>query len=377
MLLPGDPCPYFCGRTPAKPQFHFDTMGGRYLVLGFFVSAGIDLGRRFLEAIEGIAHRFDDRTVAFFGVTVDPTDESEGRLRDRVPGRRFFFDPDQRISALYGVCRPQGHGATNTYTPLVYVIDPRLRVIGVLPMGDPEQCVARLAALLDRLPPLGEPAPARPQAPVLVVPHILEPDLCTRLIAFYDEQGGELSGHMTEQDGRTVGVLNASMKVRRDRYIEDEALKETLRARLRRRLLPEIAKAYQFRATHIERYLVACYDGAEGGHFRAHRDNTTKGTAHRQFAVSVALNQEYEGGEVFFPEYGNALFRAPPGGAVVFSCSLLHAVRPVTAGRRMTFLPFVYDGTHAALRRANLGFLGTAKPEPAPPEPAPAEAAGI
>ncbi|HYD69725.1 2OG-Fe(II) oxygenase [Azospirillum sp.] len=373
MLLPGDPCPYFCGRTPAKPEFHFDTMGGRTLVLAFFVSAGFDLGRRFLAAVDAMAHRFDDRTASFFGVTVDPADEREGRLRDRPPGRRFFYDFDRRISARYGVCKPQGEGAVDAYTPLVYVIDPRLRVVGVLPMGDPEGCAAQLASLLDRLPPPEEPVPARPQAPVLVVPRVFEPDLCARLIALYDERGGERSGHMTERDGRTVGVLNAGMKVRRDRYVEDEALKDVLRQRLRRRLLPEIAKACQFRATHVERYLVACYDGTEGGHFRAHRDNTTKGTAHRQFAISVALNNGYEGGEVFFPEYGNALFRAPPGGAVVFSCSILHAVRPVTAGRRMVFLPFVYDGAHAALRRANQGFLGAAEPPAAAPEPVAAE----
>ncbi|HYD67732.1 2OG-Fe(II) oxygenase, partial [Azospirillum sp.] len=276
MLLPGDPCPPFCGRTPSKPAFHFDTMGGRTLVLAFFVSSAFDLGRRFLAALEPIAHRFDDRTASFFGVSIDPGDESEGRLRDRRPGRRFFFDPDRRISALLGVCTPQGEGRADTYTPLVYVFDARLRVAGVIPLADPEQCVAQLAGLLDRLPPPGDPVPAQAQAPVLVVPHVLEPDLRDRLIALYDERGGELSGHMTEQDGRTVGVLNALMKVRRDRYIEDEALKETLRDRLRRRLLPEVAKVYQFRATHIERYLVACYDGTEGGHFHAHRDNTTK-----------------------------------------------------------------------------------------------------
>jgi hypothetical protein len=30
--------------------------------------------------------------------------------------------------------------------------------------------------------------------------------------------------------------------------------------------------------------------------FRAHRDNTTKGTEHRRFTVSINLNAEFEGG---------------------------------------------------------------------------------
>jgi len=50
---------------------------------------------------------------------------------------------------------------------------------------------------------------------------------------------------------------------------------------------------------------IGCYDSADGGYFRAHRDNTTPYTAHRQFAMSVNLNTgEYEGGDVHFPEYG-------------------------------------------------------------------------
>jgi hypothetical protein len=38
---------------------------------------------------------------------------------------------------------------------------------------------------------------------------------------------------------------------------------------------------------------------------------------------------------------------------VVFSCSLLHEVLPVTAGRRFAFLPFLYDEAAARLRLEN------------------------
>lgn len=40
--------------------------------------------------------------------------------------------------------------------------------------------------------------------------------------------------------------------------------------------------------------------------------------------------------------------------AVVFSCSLRHAVTPVTRGRRFVFLPFLYDETAADIRRHNV-----------------------
>lgn len=108
----------------------------------------------------------------------------------------------------------------------------------------------------------------------------------------------------------------------------------------------------------MERYIVACYAAEDGGHFRMHRDNTTRGTAHRRFAVSINLNDRFEGGEVSFPEYGPRGYKAPAGGAVVFSCSLLHAVSRVTEGERFAFLPFIYDDEAARIREANNAHLG-------------------
>jgi len=113
-----------------------------------------------------------------------------------------------------------------------------------------------------------------------------------------------------------------------------------------------------FKPTRMERYIVSCYAAEDGGHFRAHRDNTTRGTAHRRFAVSINLNSDFGGGEVSFPEYGPRSFKAPPGGAVVFSRSLLHAVSKVTRGCRFAFLPFLYDDAAARIREANNPHLG-------------------
>ena len=78
---------------------------------------------------------------------------------------------------------------------------------------------------------------------------------------------------------------------------------------------------------------------------------------HRRFAVSINLNHDFEGGQVSSPEYGSRSYKAPPGGAVVFSCPLLHAVSKVTSGRRYAFLPFLYDEAAAAIREQNNAFL--------------------
>jgi predicted 2-oxoglutarate/Fe(II)-dependent dioxygenase YbiX len=70
--------------------------------------------------------------------------------------------------------------------------------------------------------------------------------------------------------------------------------------------------------------------------------------------VSLFLNTgAYDGGFLRFPEYGAALYTAPTGGAVIFSCSLLHEATPVIKGRRYMFLPFLYDETGRRIRTEN------------------------
>ena len=163
---------------------------------------------------------------------------------------------------------------------------------------------------------------------------------------------------MREVDGKTALVHDPAHKRRRDVTVEDPQLVGAIQSRILRRVASEIRKIFHFDATRMERYIVSCYAAEDGGHFRAHRDNTTRGTAHRRFAVSINLNDTFEGGEVSFPEYGKRGFKAPPGGAVIFPCALLHAVSRVTAGRRYAFLPFLYDEAAARLREANAGFVG-------------------
>jgi predicted 2-oxoglutarate/Fe(II)-dependent dioxygenase YbiX len=191
---------------------------------------------------------------------------------------------------------------------------------------------------------------SEPFAPVLLVPRVLEPEFCDLLVRAYEETGGADSGVVRSDDaGRSASVLDHEHKARRDATIKDPELRRAYRERVQRYLLPEVLKAFQFRATRIERYIVACYEA--GGHFGAHRDNTTSATAHRKFAVTINLNADFEGGELRFPEFGDRTYRAPAGTAVVFSCSLLHEVRPVTSGLRYCTLPFLYDEAGEALRR--------------------------
>jgi len=356
-LLPGIPAPLFSAPSPINPKFAFGSLGGRYILLGFLPHPGAERDGA-LEFVRRNAELFQDDRVLFFGVLPDADSYAQAR---NEPPCRWFADLEGDLRRLYQAV--DGDGALQ---PMWVVVDPMLRILGAAPLARGPDVIAQLARLGDPDAHAGVPV----HAPVLIVPRIFEPQLCGRLIDYYRQDGGAPSGTMVERDGKTVGVLN-SFKRRRDASLADEALVAECRGRLRQRLLPQIEKAFQFTTTHIERYIVACYDAADGGWFNPHRDNTTLGTAHRKFAVSINLNaEEFEGGDLRFPEFGRRTYRPPTGGAVVFSCSVLHEATHVTKGTRYAFLPFLYDQAGADIRAANLHALDVGPPADSAPAPA-------
>lgn len=359
-LAPGDPAPWFHQRSPGNPRYAFDTVAGRYAVLCFYASAEDAIGAAALRGVFARRQIFDDVKAAFFGVSIDPADESARGITDSYPGLRFFWDFDGAIGRLYGTLPIEDVAGSDGFAArrIWVVLDPTLRVMRVEPFAPDGSDLARVLDYVAALPPPARFAGFEIQAPILVLPNVFEPDFCGFLIGQYEAHGGRESGFMREVGGKTVLVNDHGHKRRRDHIIEDPEIIKRTQARIQRRIVPEILKAHQFHVTRMERYIVSCYAAEDMAHFRAHRDNTTKGTAHRRFAVSINLNEDFEGGEVSFPEYGPRSLKAPLGGAVVFSCSLLHAVSPVTRGRRFAFLPFLYDDAAAKLREANNPHLG-------------------
>jgi len=357
-LSPGDPAPRFVAPTTSIPRFTFDTAAGRYLVLCFLGTVGDDSGQTALRAIAAHQRMFDDEKISLFGVLIDPEDNAQNRIQERIPGIRFFLDRDLAISRLYGaVPRDAVAGQAVAVRRFWLVLDPALRVLKLFPLSADGKEHAGLFKYLSTLPPVDSYPGFAVQAPVLCLHNVFEADLCQTLMSLYETHGGGESGFMRDINGKTVGVQDYNHKRRKDYTITDEEIIRITQTRIKRRIVPEIAKVYQFHVSRMERYIVSCYAAEDGGHFRAHRDDTTKGTAHRRFAVSINLNAEFEGGEISFPEFGPRGFKPPPGGAVIFSCSLLHRVSKVTAGRRYAFLPFLYDEAAAKLREENLHFL--------------------
>ncbi len=350
----GDGVPWFRAACDLNPDLNVSTLAGRIVILSF-------LGSLTQEPVNKIAldflaqkEHFDGERAMLALITIDLRD-AQSTATLRLPGTRLFFDFDRRISHVFGLVPDD---SSSSYAPATFILDERLRVIASVPVLDAQTHVREVMDVFHKIPKRAGTFSVHSQAPVLMIPDIFEPYFCEELIKGFASFGGAESGFMADKDGETVMEVDYHHKRRTDWLIDDDRLIRRVRQRMQRRIVPEILKAYQFNATRIERFLVACYDAKTGGHFSAHRDNATRGDAHRRFSVTINLNPgEYDGGDLVFPEFGMTGYQPPMGGACVFSCSLLHETRPVTKGLRYSFVPFLYDDAAAKVREQNAQFV--------------------
>ena len=363
LLEIGDPAPWFSIPSTNNPLFHFSTVAGRRVVLFFFASAAFEQIQVMLKSFQELSEEFKSLQVARFGVSVDPADKEQNRPTTIAPSFIFFWDLDKTVSHQYGVCQDveQNGVAGVHYAPQTFVLNENLQIINILPMGEPHQHAQQVLDFLKTLPAMEEARAATRHAPVLVIPNVLDKASCRSLIDMYKANGGSPSGFMRQVDGKTVGLHDENFKKRCDFFIEDPKLQQRLNAIIMRRVRPEVEKAFQFTITRFERYLVGCYDAQSGGYFRPHRDNTSKATRHRRFAMTLNLNVgEYTGGFLRFPEYAPHGYKGDSGTAIIFSCSVLHEATEVISGQRFALLSFFYGNEDAVVRQANSKYLADA-----------------
>lgn len=292
---------------------------------------------RRLASVEGL---LEDAGVALFAVSGDTAEATAAFATETRPTYTLVGDPDHRYAAAYGA----------TGRLVCYVLDPTQRVHARLEASDGPIVDRLLAAVEEVGPPRSYEAP--PHAPILVIPNVLSPEDCRDLIAHFDAGEKSEGGTWRMVDGKLVNAPNREAKRRLDHGVTDPDMKARLTRLLGRRVIPEIALAFQHKIAHAEEFKIVRYDAADGGFFRPHRDNTVDATAHRQFAMTLNLNSEdYEGGELRFPEFGGASYKPPSGAAVVFSCSLMHEATPVTRGSRYVVLGFFYDSEGQRIRQ--------------------------
>jgi len=329
-----------------RHRLAFDSFPGRMIALALL---GSPADRESVAALETLAaHRrpTDEGGAAFFAHIAESDSSERASLEARFPAVRFLCD-DERLSTAFGVARA------------LLVLDPMLRVVEVAPLAEVERI---LAGLEQRA--AGSTCGAGAPAPILALADVFEPELCRHLVDCFERGEARESGFMQDQGGRSVENFDGEWKRRRDFHLTDPALIAAVRARIGRRIGPEIRKAFQMAVTRIERDLIARYDAETGGHFGPHRDDTGVAVAHRRFAVSINLNADFDGGEISFPEYSPQAFKAAPGTAIVFSASILHQVSRVMRGRRYVFLTFLFDEEGERQRQANLKAAQEARGQP-------------
>lgn len=227
---------------------------------------------------------------------------------------------------------------------VLLALDANLRLLARLEPSGADELVRDLRAVYaDQF--IGEPQLVRSPAPVMVLPRVFSPSLCDELIDFFEQDGGHESGVLYLEGDRERWAPDPETKVRRDVYIRDEATSARVRDQLRRTLLPEIETCFQYQVARHEPFKLVRYGGEKPGYFRPHRDNVTRDAKHRRFAMTLNLNdpESYSGGQLRFPEHSPHLYQPPRGGAIVFSCSLVHEATPVTRGTRYALLAFFYN----------------------------------
>ena len=348
-IVLGDPVPWFGAPLIADGSFNLSVAAGRWIVLAFLGSPSNPRFAVELDALMREPHLFTEDRVVFYGVLTEAPEDTARFVSLGNAAVGFIADYDRAISRAFGAAGSPGSPGS----PRTIVLDPMLRAIANVAWDDPAGHAQTIGSLLRSLPDVDDSAGVPLTAPVLIVPRVFDFPLCDALVQFYDKLGGEDSGFLIDDAGKTARVVDYRIKRRNDLVIAHPQLKEAIRSQIVRRLVPAIERFFQFEATRMDRHIVACYDSAVGGHFYRHRDNVNVGAQHRRFAVTINLNKDYDGCDVVFPEFGRRAYRAPCGGAVVFSCGALHQVTPVTRGRRYAFLAFLYGEADAALREAN------------------------
>src|SRR5471032_419856 len=231
-----------------------------------------------------------------------------------------------------------GFGQTVMRTRVV-VLDANQRVAATFDTRPLVAAAEAIGALADSVRSNGGAGQviATPMAPVLVLPRVFEPDFCAQVIGLWQKGDHQDTGVCSRYGN--VGV--AELKRTEDYMVSQPMMQKAISDRLAFRIGPELIKAFAFdRQFTFDAHVVLSYS-ADGQHFfGAHRDNGAPTTADRAFAVSLNLNDDFEGGELVFPEYAGVKVSPPTGAAAIFSCSVLHQALPVTRGRRFVLTTF-------------------------------------
>lgn len=181
--------------------------------------------------------------------------------------------------------------------------------------------------------------------PYIIIENVLDNNLFDKIIEYYNE------------NKNTEKVKLSKTKTKDREHIHtSKLLTNTIDNKLSRTIFPEVKKIYNYDIKFREDYKICNYDSNSSGRFHQHRD-TPHPYNHRKFAMSLLLNDDYEGGELYFPEY-NIKLKPPKNAAVIFPGILSHGVLDVTKGNRMSLITFFTTKEVESYRITNNFFDG-------------------
>jgi peroxiredoxin len=309
-----------------------DAIAGNPIVLVFCPKL-VPSAAAALSAFNARYEAFTAAGARLFAVTLEPAKN----LADQEIPFAILIDRKQGVFRAFGVTHE---------TMTTVVLRPNHHVVAILKGPRKTQALDALA-VVERLAAERKPVPMAMHPPVLIVPDLLSPEDCRRLIQLYDTRGnvfmphGPGLDHLAGSDYK-MRIPEHSRNDRIDHIIFDKGTSTFLDRRLVARLFPEIAKAFHYQITRYERMRIGCYEGHRGGKLHGHRD-IDETTRYRRFAMSLNLNtEEFTGGELRFPEFGDQRYRPDSGAAIVFSSALLHEALEVESGRRLVLLAFLF-----------------------------------
>lgn len=332
----GDPLPWIRARMHPGGEVNFEQFGGLRTALVFLGSA---TDARVVAVLERLGPAFDAlrgeipvNEFALVPVFAEPNAPEQSPVKSWLARAPVIVDTDLALHRAFGLA------SGNTVRIAGFVTDAQLIVRATVEFTTPDSFVAAIVAGLRAR--TGGNAPNR--APLLIVPDVFSAAECETLIAQYRTSTPEGSGYMMKSpDGKYRLIDDPARKVRSDVILAaDTDLFTAVMERLRRRVFVQMRRYFMFETVALERILLARYGAAEGGHFRKHRDFGDEGS-HREFGLTLNLNDGFAGGALAFPEFPGERHVPPRGAALVYSGAITHLVEPVTAGERFCLLSFM------------------------------------
>lgn len=334
-LRPGDRTPNltFPDLKGRPRQLYLEVRGGPILVAAA-PNPNDGEGRKVLAALAKRAGALDKLGVHRFALM---RREPEAAMD---PGAIVMIDPYGDGMRLF---RPLPEGSEDDAArpaAAVAALDANQRVIALFTTENSRDPVADAVKVLEVEANAAKAGAQRlvRSAPAMILDKLLPDDLCDALIEAWKADNVE----GTVNDG-FKNVTDDKVKRNREHVVTDPEMQRAIAQQIGPRVMNEIQKVFNFRAPlRFEMLTVLGYGDDRKDFFAPHRDSL-RAEQRRRFAVSLNLNEGYEGGELTFPEYGPHLYAPPKGAGAVFGCEVLHEAKPVTKGQRWVLTTFLID----------------------------------